>query len=200
MQQPPNPYSYNPQQQWQQQPYSQQQQGQSPPPQDWQQPLQLPPTQQPPLQQQPKQEKNWKAIITVVTAVATVIGVMIALLTWLHPFSPAPAHSGVQDTLTEFCNAYVKGDYQTAYSFGSKVAKQLMHEQDYINNATAGAKAHGGMLSCTVDEATDDGSTGHGIITMIAHDNYVQVFQGTLVMEDGSWKIQSFCTPPSACH
>lgn len=104
------------------------------------------------------------------------------------------------DTLTEYCNAALKGDYQTAYNFNSKEDKQIVSEKDFINTSAARVKSHGGMLSCTVDEATDTGSTGHGIITYVFNDGNVGVEQLNVVMEDGSWKIQSYCTPPSACH
>lgn len=127
-----------------------------------------------------------------IAVILAVIGLIIAFFAWVHPFAPSTASPSVQMTLTTYCNALVKGDYQTAYDQGSSGNKQVwLSESNYATVVSTHVAIRGGLVECAVSNTSDDGSSGQGTITYLFGDKSVQYFRDNLTNENGNWKVVS---------
>jgi len=96
-------------------------------------------------------------------------------------------------TLTNYCNALVGGDYQTAYNqFSNTAQSQIGTEAQFAAFATSLK-----LKDCTLSNVND--TAGTGTVTYIRGDgNKVSAIE-TLVKENGTWKIkaQQFISSPT---
>lgn len=97
-----------------------------------------------------------------------------------------------QKTLQAYCNALKAGDYQTAYNqFSSRVQSQISEAQ-FAGLLKLGLALEGGVKDCTVTNVTQDSSTtAHGTLTYTFGNGKVNSGDGPLILENGSWKIDT---------
>ncbi|HEU5380256.1 MAG TPA: FHA domain-containing protein [Ktedonobacteraceae bacterium] len=100
-----------------------------------------------------------------------------------------------QKTLTAYCNALKTGDYQTAYNQFSARAQQKVSESEFAKTLQFAFTLLGGLKDCTVGDVTQDSSTtAHGKVTYTFGNGKTSSGDGPLVLENGSWKLDSTST------
>jgi hypothetical protein len=87
-------------------------------------------------------------------------------------------------TLTNYCNALLQQDYQTAYSYLSSGVQSQESQSQYAGNFN-GVKVTG----CTPSNVDDNAGTGTISYTLDNGKTYTAAY--TLVQESGTWKINS---------
>jgi hypothetical protein len=97
----------------------------------------------------------------------------------------------VEQTLTTYCNALVKGDYQTAYDQISSGNKKIISEKDWAAMVSTHLANASGLVECTASDTHDDGSSGEGTLILLYNDKLAQYLQEHLTNENGEWKVVS---------
>jgi len=87
-------------------------------------------------------------------------------------------------TLNTFCNSLKTGDYQTAYNQLSAREQSLGTEAQFAASLTSNM-----VTACTVSNVND--TAGTGTISYTFADGASSIIDYTLIMENGTWKIDS---------
>lgn len=103
-----------------------------------------------------------------------------------------------QKTLTTYCNALKSGDYQTAYNQFSTRAQSKVSETEFAKSLQLALAFVGGLKACTVGNVTQDSSTtARGSVTYTFGNGKTSSGDGPLVLENGTWKLDSTSTTDS---
>jgi hypothetical protein len=100
---------------------------------------------------------------------------------------PSPRH-----TLQTYCNDLKSGDYQGVYNLYSSSQRSQMSEAEFASVFELGINSEGGVKSCTVGNVTQDTSTtAHGDVTYVFGNGKSETGGGSLIYENGDWKLDS---------
>ncbi len=136
----------------------------------------------------PASGRAWLFIgISGLVLLVLIVGSVVFFLN--HSF--ATTSNPASQTLSTYCNALVRGDYQTAYAQLASGMKNQLRESDFAYSWRAQK-----VSSCTVDTSSASASscsstTCSGTITFFFSDGSSSTDQYQLILENGQWKIQS---------
>lgn len=139
-------------------------------------------------------------VLSIIAVVLIVGAIGLAVSGLLNPSAANPSvgkpsltdSSTPTKALTNYCNAIVKGDYQTAYNQLASSLKSQESEADFASfEQTSIAQVNGiSVTGCSVSNVSDNGSTGGGTVTYsYSADLAPKSLYYTLTNENGAWKI-----------
>ena len=107
-----------------------------------------------------------------------------------HSF--ATGSNPATQTLTNYCNALKKRDYQSAWALWSSNTQNQMKESDFAYSWAS----RGNISSCTINTSSTNGSSCTatactGTITFFLDNSNSITDTLQLTQENGQWKIQS---------
>jgi hypothetical protein len=112
-----------------------------------------------------------------------IVGVGLA---WVVATSPQSLASASQTLLT-YCDALKRGEYHQAYEHWTSIARQRISEADFAYSY----QSRGGMSTCRMSNVSVDGVSARGTMSYTFVDGSGETAMVLLVMEQGTWKIQS---------
>jgi len=98
-------------------------------------------------------------------------------------------------TLQTACDALKNQDYQTVYNlFTADEQRQLGPESQYAAVTQQSNSSKGGVVSCTVNGVTEQGSSASGTVILRFGDGSTETDTIQLADVNGTWKISSAAT------
>lgn len=133
--------------------------------------------------------RNWLLLVLGTLVLLAVLG-GATMFFLSHSF--AATTDPATQTLTNYCNALKKSDYQSAWALWSSVMQNQMKESDFAYSW----KSKGNISSCTVNTGSTNASsctttTCTGTITFFLNNGHSITDTLQLMQENGQWKIQS---------
>ena len=99
----------------------------------------------------------------------------------------SPSTDAASQTLLTYCDALKGGEYPLAYEHWTSLARQQMSEADFAYYY----QRRGKMSVCTVSNVSVNNATAEATMRYTFADGSVETAMVLLVMEQGTWKIQS---------
>jgi hypothetical protein len=93
-------------------------------------------------------------------------------------------------TLTQYCNDFKAGDFNSAYDLLSSNAQSQVSRSQYISTEQ-GVQQAGGVTNCTVTNVTESDPSANGTIVYTFGDGRTLTAKYTLINQNGAWKVST---------
>lgn len=173
----PSPYQQY-QQEYPQQPYYAPPYGQVPPP--------APPSTSGPASLPARFKSNARFRLLVIgAAVLVVIIIVVVSVVVVTGGGSTPTK-----TLTQYCNDFKSGDFNSAYDLLSSNAQSTVSRSQYVATEQ-GVNRAGGVTNCSITSVSESDSSATGSIVYTFGDGQTLTAKYALVDQNGTWKISS---------
>jgi len=117
-------------------------------------------------------------------------GVLLLLLIIAGGIAIAGSGSSPTKTLTQYCNDFKAGDFNSAYDLLSSNVQSTVSRSQYIAEEQ-GVNQAGGVTNCSVKNVNESDPSATGNIVYTFGDGRTLTGRYTLVLQNGTWKISN---------
>jgi FHA domain len=98
-------------------------------------------------------------------------------------------------TLTQYCNDFKAGDFNSAYDLLSSNLQSQVSRSQYVAAEQPGIQSAGGVTNCSATNVSESDPSATGAIVYTFGDGKTITAQYTLVDQNGTWKISNENVP-----
>ncbi len=117
-------------------------------------------------------------------------GVLLLILIIAGGIAIAGSGSSPTKTLTQYCNDFKAGDFNSAYDLLSSNVQSTVSRSQYIAEEQ-GVNQAGGVTNCSVTNVNESDPSATGNIVYTFGDGRTLTGRYTLVLQNGTWKISN---------
>lgn len=117
-------------------------------------------------------------------------GVLLLLLIIAGGIAIAGGGSSPTKTLTQYCNDFKAGDFNSAYDLLSSNTQSTVSRSQYISTEQ-GVNQAGGVTNCSVTNVNESDPSATGNIVYTFGNGRTLTGRYTLVLQNGTWKISN---------